>query len=196
LHSQKSNKNKIFFKFTFVLAAVPRHRSVHSLLSSRLLSRNLKVKIYKTTILPVVLYGCETWSVTLREVHRLRVFENRVLRGIFGTKRDEVTGEWRKLHRRELHNLYSSPDIIRQIKSRRMRWTGHVACMGEGRNVGKPEGKRLLGRPRRRWEDGIKMDLGKIGWGGVERIHLVQDRDRWRAVVSAVMNLRVLAPRS
>jgi hypothetical protein len=104
-------------------------------------------------------------------VHRLRVFENRLLRGIFGPKGDEVTGEWRKLHSGELHNLYSSPDIIRQIKSRLMRWAGHVARMGEGRNVyrvlvGKPEGKRTLERPTRRWEDGFKMDLGEIGWGG------------------------------
>jgi hypothetical protein len=96
------------------------------------------------------------------------VFENRVLRGIFGPKRDEVTGERRKLHSEELHNLHSSPDIIRQIKSRRMRWTGHVARMEEGRNVyrvlvGKPEGKRPLLRPSRRWEDGIKMDPGEIG---------------------------------
>jgi hypothetical protein len=97
------------------------YHSVQSLLSSRLLSRNVKVKIYKIIILPVVLYGCETWSVTLREEHRLRLFENRVLRGIFGPKRDEVTGEWRKLHNEELLNLYSSPDIIRQIKLRRMR---------------------------------------------------------------------------
>jgi hypothetical protein len=95
--------------------------SVQSLLSSRLLSGNVKVKTYKTIILPVVLYGCGTWSVTLREEHRLRVFENRVLRRIFGPTRDEVTGEWRKLHDGELHNLYSSPDIIRQNKSRRMR---------------------------------------------------------------------------
>jgi hypothetical protein len=98
--------------------------------------------------------------------------------------------------------LYSSPDIIRQTKSRRMRWAGHVARMGEERNVyrvlvGKPEGRRPLGRPRRRWEDGIRMELEEIGWrGGVEWIHLAQDRDRWRAVVNAVMNLRVLAPRS
>jgi hypothetical protein len=99
------------------------------------LSRKLKVKIYKTIILPVVLYGCETWSLTLREEHRLRVFENRELRRIFGPMRDEVTGKWRKLHNGELHNLYSSPDIIRQMKSRRMRWAGHAACMGEGRNV-------------------------------------------------------------
>jgi hypothetical protein len=102
-------------------------------LSSRLLSRNVKVKIYKTIILPVVLYGCETWSLTLREEHRLRVFENRVPRRIFGPKRDDVTGEWRKLHNEELHNLYSSPDIIRQVKSRRMRWAGHVALVGEER---------------------------------------------------------------
>jgi hypothetical protein len=176
-------------------------RSVHSLPSSRLLCRNVKVKIHKTTILPVVLCGCETWSLTLREEHRLRVFQNRVLRGIFGPKGDEVTGEWSKLHSGELHNLYSSSDIIRQIKSRRMRWAGHVARMGEGTKVyivlvGKPEGKRPLERPRRRWEDGIRMDLREIGWGGVECVHLAQDRDRWRAVVNAVMNLRVLAPRS
>jgi hypothetical protein len=175
--------------------------SVQSLLSSCLLSRKLKVKIYKTIILPVVWYGCETWSLTLREEHRLRVFENRVLRGMFGPTRDEVTGEWRKVHRGELHNLYSSPDIVRQIKSRRMRWAGHVARIGEGRNVyrglvGKPEGKGPLGRPRRRWEDGIKMDVRETGLGGVEWIHLAQDRDCWRAVLNAVMNLQVLAPRS
>jgi hypothetical protein len=96
------------------------------------------------------------------------VFENRVLRRIFGRKRDEVTGEWRKLNSGELHKLYSSPDIIRQMKSRRMRWAGHVARMGEGRNVyrvlvGKPEGRRQLGRLRRRWEDGIRVDLRGIG---------------------------------
>jgi hypothetical protein len=94
------------------------YHSVHSLLSSRLLSRNVKVKIYKTIILPIVLYGCDTWSLTLREDRRVRVFENRVLRRIFGPKRDEVAGEWKKLHNEELHNLYSSPDIIRQVKSR------------------------------------------------------------------------------
>jgi hypothetical protein len=92
--------------------------SVQSLLSSRLLSRNIKVKIYKTIILPLVLYGCETCSLTLREEHRLRVFENRALRRIFGPKRDDLTGEWRKLHNEILHNLYSSPDIIKQVKSR------------------------------------------------------------------------------
>jgi hypothetical protein len=129
------------------------------------------------------------------------VFENRVLRRIFGPKRDEVTGEWRKMHNEELHNLNSSPDIIRQVKSRRMRWAGHVARMGEKRKVykvlvGKLEGKRPLGRPRRSWEDGISMALREIGLGGVDWTRLAQNRNRWRAVVSAVMNLWVLAPRS
>jgi hypothetical protein len=115
-------------------------------------------------MLPVVLYGCETWSLTLREERRLRVFENRVLRRIFGPTRDEVTGEWRKLHNKELHDLYSSPSIIRIIKPRRMRWASHVARMGEKRDayrllMEKPEGKRPLGRPRRRWVDNIRMDL-------------------------------------
>jgi hypothetical protein len=126
-------------------------------LSSHLLSRNVKVKIYKTIILPVVLYRCETWSLTLREENRLRVFENRVLWRIFGPNGDEVTGDRRKLHNEELHILYSSPNIIRQIKSRRMRWAGHVSRMGEEKNVyrvlmGKPERKRPLGRPRHRWD--------------------------------------------
>jgi hypothetical protein len=117
------------------------------------------------------LYGCETWSQTSRKRRRLRIFENRVLR-IFGPRRDEVTGEWRKFHSRELHNLYSSPDIIRQIKSRSMRWAGHVARMGDERKVykvlvGKSEGKRPLERPRRGWEDWIRMYLRKIGCGGV-----------------------------
>ena len=101
------------------------------------------------------IYGCETWSLTLREERRLRVFENRVLRRVFGPKRDEVTGEWGKLHNEELSDLYSLPNIVRVVKSRRMRWAGHAERMGEGRGVhrilvGKPEGKRPLGRPRRR----------------------------------------------
>jgi len=119
-----------------------------------LISNNLKIKIYRTIILPV-LYGCETWSITLREVRRLRVFENVVLRRIFGPKRDEVTGEWRKLYNEELNDLYSSPIIARVIKSRRIRWAGNVECMGKKRGVyrvlvGKPEGKRPPGRPRPR----------------------------------------------
>ncbi|KAJ4450519.1 hypothetical protein ANN_01946 [Periplaneta americana] len=127
---------------------------------------------------------------------KLRVFENKVLRKIFGAQRDEVTGEWRKLHNTELHALYSSPDIIRNIKSRRLRWAWHVARMGESRNayrvlVGRPEGKRPLGRPRRRWEDNIKMDLREVGYDDRDWINLAQDRDRWRAYVRAAMNLRV-----
>jgi hypothetical protein len=105
------------------------------ILSSRLLSRNVKIKIYKTIILPAVLYGCETLSLTSREEHRLRVFENRVLWRIFGPKRDEVAGGWRKLHNEELHGLYSSPNIVRVIKARRMRWAGHVASMGDVRGA-------------------------------------------------------------
>jgi len=119
-----------------------------------------------------------------------------VLRRIFGPRRDEVTEEWRRLHNEELNDFYSSPNIVRVIKSRRMRWDGHVARMGEGRGVyrvlvGKPEGKRPLGRPRRRWVDNIRMDLQEVGCVYVDWIGLAQDRDRWRTLVSAVMNLRV-----
>jgi hypothetical protein len=150
------------------------YHSVQNLLSSLLISKNLKIKIYKTVIFPVVLYGCETWPLTLGEEHRLRVFENRVLRKIFGPKREEA-GSWRKLHNDELHDLYSSPNIVRVIKSRRVRWAGHVAHIGEGRGayrvlVGRPKGKRPLGRPRHRWEDNIKMDLGEIGINGANWI--------------------------
>jgi hypothetical protein len=129
----------------------------------------------------------------MREEHRLRVFENRVLR-MFGTRREE-DGSWRKLHNDELHNLYSSPNIVRVIKSRRMSWTGHVARRGEGRGiyrvlVGRPEGKRPVGRPRYRCEDNIKMDLREMGIDGTNWIRLAQYRVRWRAFVNTVMKLR------
>ncbi|KAJ4449201.1 hypothetical protein ANN_00598, partial [Periplaneta americana] len=249
--------------------------SVEKLFLSNILSKKLKVRIHKTVALSVVMYGCETWTLILREEQRLRVlenkvlrrlfvtkreevtgerrklhnaelhalysspdiiirniktrrlrwaghvarmgesrnsygvldshfergteirvFENKVLRKIFGAKRDEVTGEWRKLHNAELHALYSSPDIIRNIKSRRLRWAGHIARMGESRNayrvlVWSPAGKRPLGRPTRRWEDNIKMDLREVGYDGKDWINLAQDRDQWRAYVRAAMNLRV-----
>jgi hypothetical protein len=157
------------------------YHSVQSLLSSHLLSRNIKVKIYETIILPIVLYECETWSLTLKEERRLRVFESKVRRRIFRPKRVEVTGEWRKLPNLELHNLYSFPDIIMQIKSRRMRWRRHVAHMGEERKVykvlvGKPERRRPFERSRNRWEGGIKMDLREICWEGVDWIYLAQER--------------------
>jgi len=131
----------------------------------------------------------------LREERKLRVFENMVLRRIFGPRRDEATGEWRRLHNEELNNLYSSPNIVRVIKSRRMRWAAHVARMGEERGVyrvlvGKPEGKRPLGRRRRRWVD-IRMDLQEVGCVYMDWIGLAQDRDGWRTLVIAVMNLRV-----
>jgi hypothetical protein len=139
------------------------YHSVQNLLPSSLLSIKVKIRIYKTIILPLILYGYETWSLTLREEHSLRVFENRVLKTICGPKRDEVMGGWRKLRNAELHNFLSSPSIIRIIKSRRMRWAGQVAPMEKKRNacrtiVGKPEEKRPLGRPRHRWEDNINMD--------------------------------------
>ena len=161
---------------------------MQNLLSSSLLSKKLKINVYRTIILPVVLYGCETWSLTLREERRLR--------RVFGSKRDEVTGEWRNLHNEEISDQYSLPNIVRVVKSRRMRCAGHVALMGEGRGVhevlvGKPEGKRPLGRPRRRWEDNIKIDLREVGGGGGDWMELAQDRNRWRALVGTVRNLRV-----
>jgi hypothetical protein len=139
----------------------------------------VKIKIYK--IIPVVLYGCETWSLTLREEQRLRVLENRMLRRIFAPKRDEVTLGWRKLHNEELHNLYSSPDIIRMIKEDGM--VRACSTYVEMRNAykvltGKPEGKTPLGRPRSRWENNIKIDVRELGWENVDWMHLVYGRDR------------------
>jgi hypothetical protein len=131
----------------------------------------------------------------LREENGLRVFENRVLRKIFGPKMEE-DGSWRKLRNDEHHSLYSSPNIVKVIKSRRMRWMGHVARMGEGRGiyrvlVGRPECKRPLGRPRHSWEDNIKLHIREIGIDGSNWIQLAQYRVRWRAFVNTVMNLRV-----
>jgi hypothetical protein len=145
-------------------------------------------------IFPVVLYGCEALSITLRGEHKLRVFENRMLR-IFGLKREEDES-WRKLLNDELHSLYSSPNIVRVVKSRRMRWAVHVARIEDGRSVyrvlvERPESKSPLGRPRRRWEDRIKMDLREIGMDGVNWIWLAQDRVQWWAFVGTVLNLRV-----
>ena len=131
----------------------------------------------------------------LREERKLRLFENMVLMRIFGCRRDEVTGEWRRLHNEELNDLYCSPNIVRVIKSTRITWAGHVARMGEERAVyrvlvGKPEGRRPLGRPRRRWVDNIRLDLQEVGWGYVDWIRLAQDGHRWLTLVSAVMILR------
>jgi hypothetical protein len=155
-------------------------------------SKNINIRIYNTIILPMVLYGCDTCPLTLREEHRLRVFENRMLKRIFEPKRDGVMAGWRKSHNEELHDSYSSPSIIRIIKPRRMRWVGHVARMGEKRNVyrllvGKPEGKRPLGRPRWRW-----VDLAEVGLGGMDWISMAQDRGMWRALVNVVLYLQVL----
>jgi hypothetical protein len=161
LRTMLTNLNFIHDEFKYRLhSGNACYHVVQNILSSHLLSNSIKIKIYKTIIVPVVLYGCETWSLTLREEHRLRMSENRVLRTIFGPKRDEVTKGLIKLHNEELHSLYSAPHIIRMIRSRRMRWAGHVGRMGEMRNaheilIGKPEGNRPLGRPKRRWEDNI-----------------------------------------
>jgi len=144
---------------------------------------DIQTNVIVTHIRRKELYGCETWSLTLREERKLTVFENMVLRRIFGPRRDEVTGEWRRLHNEELNDLYSSPSIVRVIKSRRMRWPGHVAHMGEERGaymvlVRKSEGKRPLGRPRGRWVDNIRTDIQEVGCGYMDWIVLAQDTDR------------------
>jgi hypothetical protein len=139
------------------------YHSLQNGLPSSLLSKNIKIKIYRTIILPVVSCGCDTWSLTFKEEQRLRIFKNKVLRRVFGSKRNEITGEWRILHYGELYALYSTPNI-QVIKSKRLKYTGHTAYIGESRGahrvlVGKPEGGRPLGRPMHRWEDTIKMNL-------------------------------------
>jgi hypothetical protein len=156
--------------------------------------KKLKIKIYNTIILPVVLYGCKTWSLTLKEGHRLRVFEKSVEEDIWPEREED--GSWRNMHNDELHSLYSLPNIVRVIKSRRLRWVGHVACMEEGGKVyrvfvGRPKRKRLVGRPRCRWEDNIKVDLREIGIDGANWNQLAQDRVQWWAFVNTVMNLWV-----
>jgi hypothetical protein len=148
------------------------YHSAHKLLSSCLKSKMVIMTTYQTITSPASLYGCETWSLILREGIQTEVFENSVLRKTFGLKRAEGTKRWRKLHNKELHDLYSLPSIIIIIKSRRLRWVGHVARMGQNRSVyrllvAKPEGKRIPGRQRCRWVDNIKMDLVGRGWGGV-----------------------------
>ena len=169
---------------------------MQNLLFFSLRSENVRIKIYRNIILPVVLYGCETWSLTLKEERKLSVFESRVLRKISGPKRDEVTVELRTLHNKELSDLSSSSNIIRVIKSRTTRWTGYIARMGKRRGVyrvlvWKPEGKRSLGRSRRKCENNIKINLQEVGYEDMEWIDLAKDRDRWRALVNAVMNFRV-----
>jgi len=170
------------------------YHSVQNFLSSSLLSKNIKIKIYKTIILPVVFYESENWSLTMREECRLRVFETRVLRRIFVSKRDNITGECRRLHNEELNDLHSSPNIIWVIKSRRVTWVGYVACMGREVCTGFWWGN--LG------ETDHLEDPGIDGWiilhwvfrkwneGGMDSIDLAQDRDRWQALVNAVLNLQ------
>jgi len=136
--------------------------------------KDVKIKMHRTIILPVVLYECGTWSLTLREKRGLRVFENRVLRRIFRLGRDEVTGEWIKLHIEDLNDLYSSPNIIRVIKSKRMRWVGHVARMRDRRGAYRVVVGRQLGRLGRSWDDNIKIDLQEVGWGGMDWIGVAQ----------------------
>jgi hypothetical protein len=172
------------------------YHSVQNLLFSSLLSKNIKIKTFRYVILSVVLYGCETWSFTLREEHRLMVLENMVLRKIFGPKRVDVRGHWRRLHKDGLYAIYSPPNIIRVIKSRSVIWAGACCTYGDRRGVyrglvGRPDGRRPLGRHGHRWEDNITMDLQETGFGGMEWIVLGQDGDRYGALVNAVMILRV-----
>ena len=166
---------------------------MQNLLPSSFLSKNFKIKIYRIIILCFVVYGSVTWSLTLRDEGGPRISGNRLLRWLFVPKTDEVTREWRKPHNVELNELYSSSNNVRVIRSRKMRWVGHVAEEKRGVYrvlVEKAKGK-ALGRPRCRWEDNIKIDLQKVGCGCMDCIELAQDRNRWRALVNAVMNLRI-----
>ena len=156
-------------------------------MSSRILSRNIKLRIYKTIILSVVLYGCETRSLTLKEEKKLRIFENKIARKIFGPRKDEQRDEWRKLHNLELYNLYGIPDIIRTLRLRRLQLARNVARMGNGRRahkflVGKSEGTRPRGRSKIRWEDYIIKDLKEVDYES-DWMTLAQDRVTWRAYV-------------
>jgi hypothetical protein len=171
------------------------YHSAQNFMSSSLLSKSVKIKIYRTIILPVVLYGCETWSLTVRKGCRLRVFENRVLRRMFGPKKDEVTGEWRRLHNEELCALYFSPNTMQVIKLRRLRWAGHVARVGESTGActvltAKPYRRNHLKDPDLDGRIILQCTLKK--WN--EDIYWIdpdQGRDRWRALVNAAMNFRV-----
>jgi hypothetical protein len=166
-------------------------QKIHVLIQSkhfchRILYKNLKIKIYETIISPVLFYACEAWSLTLRKAHRLRIFENRILRRIFGPKRDS-NGEWKRLQNEELHSLYRSPNIVSVIKSKRLKWTGHVARMEEGRSTSKllsakPTGKIFFRESRRRWEDNIRMDLEEICINSGNWVNSAQDRGYWRAL--------------
>jgi hypothetical protein len=145
-----------------------------------LLIKHIRTHIYRTEVLPRVLYGREVWSLTLRKKHKLKVFENRMLRNIFGPYRDEVRREWRRVHNEEFYALYASPNIIGVIKSRKKTWAGHVARLWYKRGsyrvlVGRPDSKRPLGKRKRRWDDIIKLDLQDVGWGGMDWIAVAQD---------------------
>jgi hypothetical protein len=153
-----------------------------------LLPKHTKIKIYGSIILPVVSCGCESWSLVLRKEHRLKVFEKRVLRVIFGPTRDEIVGRCRSLHNENLNKLYSSSNIIRMTKTRWMRLAGYVARMESSEN---PEGISPLGSPRRRWEGNIEMDLREIGRSGMDLINLAQGKDQWPGLAMMMMKLRV-----
>ncbi|KAJ4437409.1 hypothetical protein ANN_17553 [Periplaneta americana] len=187
-HEVRGHLNGTFWQqmdWTWRLSSLPPH-------SPDLTPLDIFFWMFMKTMIPYRFF------LATNQVPQQEASEDSRARKIFGAKRDEVTGEWRKLHNAELHALYSSSDIIRNIQSRRLRWAKHVARMGESRNayrvlVGRPEGKRPLGRQRRRWEDNIKMDLREVGYDDRDWIYLAQDRNRWRAYVRAAMNLRARA---